>query len=111
MALSLRSYEPHDFSALHKLDQSCFPPGISYSKTALRYFLTLASADCVVAIDENHIVGFIVSEENPPLAHIIKSWNPILRRGECGRSCWKLQLTTRRRLPSGSAAAIVSRLC
>ncbi len=71
MALTLRSYEPHDFSALHKLDQSCFPPGISYSKTALRYFLTLASADCVVAIDENHIAGFIVSEENPPLAHII----------------------------------------
>ncbi len=71
MALSLRSYEPHDFSALHKLDQSCFPRGISYSRTALRYFLMLPSADCVVAINENRIVGFIVSEENPPLAHII----------------------------------------
>jgi [ribosomal protein S18]-alanine N-acetyltransferase len=71
MALSLRSYEPHDFAALHKLDQSCFPAGISYSKTTLRYFLTLASADCVVAVEENHIVGFVLSEENPPLAHII----------------------------------------
>jgi ribosomal-protein-alanine N-acetyltransferase len=71
MALILRSYEPRDFAALHRLDQACFPPGISYSKTTLRYFLTLASADCVVAADGNKIVGFILSEENPPLAHII----------------------------------------
>jgi len=71
MAITLRSYEPHDFAALHKLDQSCFLPGISYSKTTLRYFLTLASADCIVAIEEDHVVGFVLSEENPPLAHII----------------------------------------
>jgi [ribosomal protein S18]-alanine N-acetyltransferase len=71
MALTLRSYEPHDFAVLHRLDQACFPPGISYSKTTLRYFLTLASADCVVAVEENHIVGFVLSEENPPLAHVI----------------------------------------
>ena len=71
MALTLRSYEPHDFAALYKLDQACFPPGISYSKTTLRYFLMLGSADCVVAAEEKHIAGFILSEENPPLAHII----------------------------------------
>jgi ribosomal protein S18 acetylase RimI-like enzyme len=71
MALMLRSYEPHDFAALHRLDQACFPAGISYSKTTLRYFLTLASADCVVAADGVHIAGFVLSEENPPLAHII----------------------------------------
>lgn len=71
MALALRSYEPHDFAKLHKLDQSCFPPGISYSKTTLRYFLSLASADCVVATEDGQIAGFVLSEENPPLAHII----------------------------------------
>jgi ribosomal-protein-alanine N-acetyltransferase len=71
MVLSLRPYEPHDFAALHKLDKSCFPPGISYSKTTLRYFLTIPSADCVVALEGSHIAGFILSEENPPLAHII----------------------------------------
>jgi ribosomal protein S18 acetylase RimI-like enzyme len=71
MALMLRSYEPHDFAALHRLDQACFPAGISYSKTTLRYFLTLASADCVIAADGIHIAGFVLSEENPPLAHII----------------------------------------
>ena len=71
MAPTLRSYEPHDFAALHRLDQACFPPGISYSKTTLRYFLTLASADCVVATEGSRIIGFVLSEENPPLAHII----------------------------------------
>src|SRR6266851_2802363 len=71
MALTLRSYEPHDFAALQRLDNACFPPGISYSKTTLRYFLTLRSADCVVATDETRISGFVLSEENPPLAHII----------------------------------------
>ena len=71
MAFTLRSYEPHDFAALHKLDQACFPAGISYSKTTLRYFLTLASADCVVAVEGIHVAGFVLSEENPPLAHII----------------------------------------
>lgn len=71
MPPTLRSYEPQDFAALHKLDQSCFPPGISYSKTTLRYFLTIPSADCTVAEEHDHVVGFILSEENPPLAHII----------------------------------------
>jgi ribosomal-protein-alanine N-acetyltransferase len=71
MAATLRSYEPHDFAALHRLDQSCFPEGISYSKTTLHYFLTIASADCIVAADGKRIAGFILTEENPPLAHVI----------------------------------------
>jgi len=71
MAVTLRPYEPHDFPALHRLDQACFPAGISYSKTTLRYFLTIPSADCIVAADGKQITGFILTEENPPLAHVI----------------------------------------
>ena len=71
MPPTLRSYDPRDFAALHRLDQACFPAGISYSKTTLRYFLTIPSADCTVAEDGGRIVGFVLSEENPPLAHII----------------------------------------
>lgn len=71
MPVELRNYDPHDFAALHRLDQSCFPPGIAYSRAVLHHFLTLASADCVVAASEKKIAGFILSEENPPLAHII----------------------------------------
>ncbi len=71
MSVAIRQYEPHDFAALHKLDQACFPPGIAYSKTMLRYFLAQDGAECLVATDGGKIVGFMLSEENPPLAHII----------------------------------------
>lgn len=71
MPVVLRPYDPQDFPALYRVDQSCFPPGIAYSKTTLRYFLGLRSADCLVAMEDAHIAGFILTEENPPLAHII----------------------------------------
>ena len=71
MPPTLRSYAPPDFTALYKLDQACFPVGISYSKTTLRYFLAASTADCTVAEENERIIGFILSEENPPLAHII----------------------------------------
>jgi ribosomal-protein-alanine N-acetyltransferase len=71
MAVALRDYTDRDFPALFRLDQACFATGISYSKTTLRYFLDLPSADCFVAEDGKRLVGFVLSEENPPLAHII----------------------------------------
>src|SRR2546423_15609001 len=71
MPLTLRAYDPRDFATLYKLDQSCFPAGIAYSKTTLRYFLGLRTADCLVALEDSHIAGFILTEENPPLAHVI----------------------------------------
>jgi len=71
MAVTLRPYEPRDFAALHRLDQACFPAGIAYSKMMLRYFLKLPSADGTVAEEAGKIAGFILTEENPPLAHII----------------------------------------
>jgi ribosomal-protein-alanine N-acetyltransferase len=71
MPASIRSYNPADFPALFKLDQKCFPPGISYSKTLLRYFLTQPSAECLVSEHDSKVAGFILTEENPPLGHII----------------------------------------
>ncbi|HTZ48358.1 MAG TPA: N-acetyltransferase [Verrucomicrobiae bacterium] len=77
-AWAIRAYEARDFAALYKLDQACFPPGISYSKWSLQYFLNLATADCLVAEEDKpfatqgkRITGFILAEKNPPLAHII----------------------------------------
>ncbi len=71
MSVTLRDYQPQDFAAVFRLDQSCFPAGIAYSKTTLKYFLSLASADCVVALEGDRVIGFILTEENPPLAHVI----------------------------------------
>lgn len=69
--MQVRAYEPHDFKALHQLDQACFPPGIAYSNTMLRYFLKLSSAECLLAEDGKEIAGFIMSSVNAPLAHIV----------------------------------------
>jgi ribosomal-protein-alanine N-acetyltransferase len=71
MSITVRPYEAQDFAKLHKLDQSCFPPGIAYSKWSLQYFLGLPAADCLVAEENSQIAGFILAEANPPLAHII----------------------------------------
>lgn len=68
---TIRQYEARDFKALYKLDQTCFPPGISYSKFSLQYFLNLPAADCLVAEAGKIIAAFILAEANPPLAHII----------------------------------------
>ena len=71
MAMVVRSYEPREFAALHKLDLACYPPGISYSKMMLRYFLQLPAAECLVAAEDSRIAGFILTKENPPLGHIV----------------------------------------
>lgn len=71
MGIVLRPYQSKDFTALHDLDRSCFAPGIAYSKTTLRWFLALRSADCVVAVDKAHIAGYILAEQSVPLAHIV----------------------------------------
>jgi ribosomal-protein-alanine N-acetyltransferase len=67
----LRPYRPEDFPALHALDRACFPAGIAYSKTTLRYFLQSPSANCIVATISNEIAGFILTETEFPLAHIV----------------------------------------
>jgi ribosomal protein S18 acetylase RimI-like enzyme len=71
MAATIRGYEARDFAAIHKLDQACFVPGISYSKWTLQHFLDLDSADCLIAEEGKQLAGFILAESHPPLAHII----------------------------------------
>ena len=71
MAIAIRGYEAKDFARRYKLDQECFPPGISYSKWSLRYYLSLPGADCLLAEEGKQIAGFILAEDHPPLGHII----------------------------------------
>ena len=46
---SIRDYRPDDFEVLWRIDQCCFPPGISYSKVELSSFLTRRHAVALVA--------------------------------------------------------------
>jgi [ribosomal protein S18]-alanine N-acetyltransferase len=71
VALTTRSYTKRDFAAIYKLDQECFPPGISYSKWTLRYYLNVSSAICLLAEDGGQLAGLILAESVPPTAHII----------------------------------------
>jgi ribosomal-protein-alanine N-acetyltransferase len=71
VSVTIRQYEPRDLATIFKLDQSCFPPGIAYSKAMLKYYLAQSGAECLIAADAGKIVGFLISEENPPLGHIV----------------------------------------
>lgn len=37
----------------------------------LRHFLAQPGAECLVAMDGGQIVGFLLTEENPPLGHVM----------------------------------------
>ena len=64
MSFAIRDYEPEDFDTLWRMDQECFPPGISYSKRELRTYLGYPLAFTLVAVDEatGQPQGFIVAQ-------------------------------------------------
>jgi [ribosomal protein S18]-alanine N-acetyltransferase len=71
VSIVIRQADSKDFPALFKLDQKCFAPGIAYSKTMLKHFMAQPGAECLVAVDDKEIAGFILTEENPPLGHVM----------------------------------------
>jgi [ribosomal protein S18]-alanine N-acetyltransferase len=90
-----RDFQPADFDTLWRIDQDCFPPGISYSRTELKVYMRRRGSFTLVAVDAappatalrasgkggehrpavpsaNHsIAGFIVAEADRGSGHII----------------------------------------
>lgn len=65
--VSVRRFQPEDFEAAYRLDQTCYPPGIAYSRYALREFLSEPGAQAWVAEEEGKLapqkaglVGFVI---------------------------------------------------
>ena len=56
---------------MYQLDQECYPPGIAYSRREMKWYLRLPGADCLVAEQDGTLAGFIVSEREADLGHII----------------------------------------
>ena len=59
---------------MHELDLACYPPGISYTRRTLKWFLGLRGAECLVAKNEQgtaDILGFIIGEHEGAGGHII----------------------------------------
>jgi [ribosomal protein S18]-alanine N-acetyltransferase len=46
----VRDFQPADFDTLWRIDQECFPPGISYSRTELKVYLRRRGAFALVAV-------------------------------------------------------------
>jgi ribosomal-protein-alanine N-acetyltransferase len=46
---TVRDFRPEDFETLWRIDQECFPPGISYSRQELKFYVRRRGAMTLVA--------------------------------------------------------------
>lgn len=87
MRFSIREYRAADFDAIYAIDQACYPADIAYSRAELRWYLSLAAAECLVAeirgsgaggrskgsakASHEKIVGFVITARQDAHAHIV----------------------------------------
>ncbi len=59
----IRDFKPGEFDLLWRIDQECFPPGISYSRQELTGYIRRRGGFTLVALNEadGAIAGFIVT--------------------------------------------------
>jgi ribosomal-protein-alanine N-acetyltransferase len=75
--ITLRDFGHEDFEKLWGIDQRCFPPGISYTRLELRFYMRRRGAFTLVAEKTQaelapETVGFIVAEAGrSAVGHII----------------------------------------
>jgi [ribosomal protein S18]-alanine N-acetyltransferase len=70
--MNLRAFKRSDLRALHRIDQACFPPGISYSARELDRFISHSKSRTWVAEEKGGIAGFLIAGEEPQkVGHII----------------------------------------
>jgi len=85
---AIRDFKPADFDTLWRIDQQCFPPGVSYSQAELKHYIRRRGSFTLLAVNDTNsgqskidspplpsaavpIVGFIVSEADRASGHII----------------------------------------
>ena len=84
VALTLRDFQPDDFESLWRMDQECFPPGISYSRQELKIYMRSRGSFTLVATDDQQIHGFIIARGGVT-GHIITiDVGPAARRSGVG---------------------------
>jgi ribosomal-protein-alanine N-acetyltransferase len=70
--MKLRAFKRSDLAALHRIDQACFPPGISYSARELDRFVSQARSRTWVAEEGAGIAGFLILAQEPhKVGHIV----------------------------------------
>lgn len=82
---TIRDFQPADFEILWRIDQDCFPAGISYSRAELKAYMRRRGSFTLLAIPDataengspmatadDSVAGFIVAEAGPRASgHII----------------------------------------
>jgi [ribosomal protein S18]-alanine N-acetyltransferase len=87
---TIRDFQPADFDTLWQIDQDCFPPGISYSRAELSYYIGRRASFTLLAVPADPdqqklkknspptpaaanlpVAGFIVAEAVRASGHII----------------------------------------
>lgn len=77
----LRPARGRDLETLHAIDQACYPPSIAYTRSELRWYLSLPGAECMVAElttraagasqARRSIAGFVVSVSRGTHGHLV----------------------------------------
>jgi ribosomal-protein-alanine N-acetyltransferase len=57
VSVTVRDFQPEDFDTLWRIDQECFPPGISYSRKELRFYMRRSGSFTLVASDGSASAG------------------------------------------------------
>jgi ribosomal-protein-alanine N-acetyltransferase len=69
--LLVRDYRGSDFDAMWELDQACFPPGIAYTKSELRAFLSAKTAETIVVERDGRLIAFVLGRRRRRQGHVI----------------------------------------
>ncbi len=70
--MQLRAFRAADLEILYEIDQSCFPPGVSYSREELAGFIAHRNSETWVGEEGDRIVAFLVAGREPQgVGHII----------------------------------------
>lgn len=59
---TLRDYRLTDFDELWRIDQSCFEPGIAYTRFELMAYIRSRGAFTLIAEEAGNIAGFVVAQ-------------------------------------------------
>ena len=72
MPFVIRDFKAEDFETLWRIDQECFPPGISSSRPELKAYMRHRGSFTLVASDgeKQNIGGFLVAHGGP-IGHIV----------------------------------------
>lgn len=67
----LRDFAPEDLDAAYRLDQSCFEPGIAYTRGQIRSFLAREGAIAIVAEGEAGLAAFAIGHVMGARGHVV----------------------------------------